>query len=70
LALSSKKRKKEPSSKELVHKMMNLKKTQIKMSSPSSLAKSTRCGETKVGLSREPLQEEFPETRRTKTKFP
>jgi len=50
--------------------MMNLKKTQIRMSSPSFLAKSTRCGETKMGLSGEALQEGCPGTRRTKTKAP
>jgi len=50
--------------------MMNLKKTQMKMSSPSSLKKSTRCGETKMGSSGKALQDEFLETRRIKTKDP
>jgi len=47
---------------------MNLKKTQTKMSSLSSLAKSILCGETKVVPSGEAPQEEYPETRRKKTK--
>jgi len=82
LALSNQKNKKEPSSenkygeappkclKSMIHLMMNLKKTQMMLSSPSSLAKSAKCGEIKVGLSGEALQEECPETRRTKTKAP
>jgi len=50
--------------------MIHLKKTQMKISSPSSLAKSASCGETKVGPSGETPQEECPETRREKTKAP
>jgi len=42
----------------------------MKMSLPSSLAKSARYGETKVGPSGEAFQEESLKTRRTKTKAP
>jgi len=48
----------------MIHLMMNLKKTQMRMSSPSSLTKSARYRETIVGLSGEALQEECPGTRR------
>ncbi|KAG5066636.1 hypothetical protein JHK86_010367 [Glycine max] len=46
--------------KSTIHLMMNLKKTQIRMSSPSFLAKSTRCGETKMGLKPRHFKSECP----------
>ena len=54
--------------KSMIHLTMNLNRTHMNMSLPSSLAKSTRYGETKVGPSAEALQEECLETRWSKKK--
>ena len=56
--------------KSMIHLTMNLKKMRMRMNSPSSLTKSARCCEKKVGLNGESLQEECLGTRRTKRKVP